>query len=130
MSQILFFDGVCSLCNGFVDFLITRDREELFQFAPLQGERASVTLPAELRGSEPDTVVLWTQGQVFTRSDAVLMVLGQLGGGWALARVGWIVPKFLRDGAYRLVASHRYAWFGRRATCRLPTPEERKRFLD
>lgn len=129
MSQVVFFDGVCLLCNGFVDFLLRRDVERLFQFAPLQGERAKVLLPAELH-SDVNTVVLWSQGQVFTRSDAVLTVLTQLGGAWGLMKVFWIVPRPLRDLAYRFVAGNRYRWFGRRETCRLPTAGERSRFLD
>jgi len=127
--QVVFFDGVCLLCNGFVDFLLARDREQLFQFAPLQGENAKALLPAEFH-TDLNTVVLWSQGQVFTRSDAVLMVLSQLGGIWWFTRVGWAVPQFLRDLVYRLVASQRYSWFGKRETCRLPSPQERARFLD
>jgi predicted DCC family thiol-disulfide oxidoreductase YuxK len=129
MNQVVFFDGVCLLCNGFVDFLLRRDVERVFQFAPLQGEKAKVLLPAGLRDGL-DTLVLWNQGQMFVRSDAVLMILGQLGGAWTLARLGWAVPRPLRDLAYRLVAARRYAWFGKRDTCRLPTAEERARFLD
>ena len=128
-QQVLFFDGVCLLCNGFVDFLLKRDVERHFQFAPLQGERAKGLLPAELN-TDLTTVVLWSQGEIFLRSDAVLMVLVQLGGVWSLARLGWLVPRGWRDLAYRIIAAHRYSWFGRRESCRLPTAEERSRFLD
>lgn len=86
-------------------------------------------LAPELR-SDLQTVVLWSQGQVLTRSDAVLTVLTQLGGVWSLAKIFWVVPRPLRDLFYRLVASNRYSWFGRRETCRLPTKEERERILD
>ena len=112
-----------------MDFLLERDVERLFQFAPLQGEKAKSLLPADLH-ADLTTVVLWSQGQVFVRSDAVLMILAQLGGIWTLTRVGWIVPKGLRDLVYRMVAARRYSWFGQRETCRLPTPAERARFLD
>jgi predicted DCC family thiol-disulfide oxidoreductase YuxK len=128
MSQIIFFDGVCVLCNGFVDFVIARDVERIFRFAPLQGERAKGTLPPSLH--DLSTVVLWSQGQTFVRSDAALMVLQQLGGFWGLVRVFWVVPRPLRDLAYRLIASRRYFWFGKRESCRLPTAEERGRFLE
>lgn len=127
--MIVFFDGVCLLCNGFVDFVLSRDVERKFQFPPLQGTRASELLAPELR-SDLQTVVLWSQGQVLTRSDAVLTVLTQLGGVWSLAKIFWVVPRPLRDLFYRLVASNRYSWFGRRETCRLPTKEERERILD
>ena len=129
MSQIIFFDGVCVLCNGFMDFVHKRDAERIFRFAPLQGETAKRTLTKELT-ENMTTVVLWSQGQVFTRSDAALMILTQLGGGWGLARVFWLVPQALRDIVYRLVAARRYHWFGKRDSCRLPSPEERTVFLD
>lgn len=130
MKQVVFFDGVCLLCNGFVDFLLRADVEGHFQFAPLQGESARVMLPQDLRFRMP-SLVLWSQGQVFLRSDAALMIVGQLGGPYRLvARLGWLVPRSLRDLLYRLVASYRYSWFGRREACRLPRPEERDRFLD
>jgi len=129
MNQIIFYDGVCVLCNGFVDFVMARDLERVFRFAPLQGETAKGTLPAEV-SRNLTTVVLWSQGQTFLRSDAALMILQQLGGGYALARVLWIFPQFLRDLVYRLIASRRYHWFGKRDSCRLPTAEERSRFLD
>jgi predicted DCC family thiol-disulfide oxidoreductase YuxK len=129
MNQILFFDGVCVLCNGFVDFLLRRDVDHHFRFASLQGARAREVLPAELHEGV-ETVVLWSQGQVLVRSDAVLTVLSQLGGAWWLFRVFWVVPRPLRDLVYRLVAANRYAMFGKRDSCRLPAPEERARFLD
>lgn len=127
-GQIIFFDGVCVLCNSFVDFVMRNDRERFFQFAPLQGDTAKTTLPAELT-DKPVTVVLWSQGQSFVRSDAALMILQQLGGAYALLRIFWIVPAPLRDLVYRIVASQRYSWFGKKDSCRLPTPEERERFL-
>ena len=129
MNQIIFFDGVCVLCNGFVDFVLSRDAERIFKFAPLQSDTAKRTLP-EVYTKDVSTVVLWSQGQVFLRSDAALMILTQLGGVWGLARIGWIFPAFLRDFVYRIIASQRYNWFGKRDSCRLPTPEERASFLD
>lgn len=128
-KQVLFFDGVCNLCNGFVDFIVVRDRKNLISFAPLQGGTAKQYLPLE-RINELNTVVLWREGKIFEKSDAALMVLTQLGGIWGLTKVFWIVPKVLRDLVYDLVARYRYALFGKRETCRLPTQEERKRFLD
>lgn len=129
MNQIIFFDGVCVLCNGFVDFVMKRDLERIFRFAPLQGETAKGTLPGEV-SRNLSTVVLWSQGQTFLRSDAALMILQQLGGIYSLCRLGWIFPQFIRDAVYVMIASRRYSWFGKRDSCRLPTAEERARFLD
>lgn len=127
--QLIFFDGVCNLCNAFVDFVVRRDAENLFAFAPLQGKTAQHKLSAETRASLR-SVVLLTQGQAFEQSDAALMVLQQLGGLWGLMRVFWIVPRPLRDGVYGWVAKNRYRLFGKRETCRLPTAEERAKFLE
>jgi predicted DCC family thiol-disulfide oxidoreductase YuxK len=129
MSQIIFFDGVCLLCNGFVDFLLKRDLEGHFKFAPLQGEQAKALVPQNMREGM-DTVVLWSQGQVFTRSEAALMILTQLGGLWWFTRVGWLVPLVLRDFVYKFVSRRRYAWFGKSDPCRLPTGAERGRFME
>ena len=127
--QIIFFDGVCNLCNSFVDFLVRRDREHLFDFAPLQGSTARQLLPPHIP-AELRSVVLWSQGEVHEKSDAALMILPQLGGLFYLLRAGWLVPKGLRDMIYDLVARNRYRLFGKRETCRLPTADERGRFLD
>ncbi len=105
-----------------------RDAEQVFSFASLQGQTARQQLPAT--ASDLRSVVLWTQGQMFERSDAVLMVLQQLGGPWTLMGALWVLPRWLRDAVYFLVAKNRYRVFGKRETCRLPTPEERARFLD
>ena len=129
MNQVLFFDGVCLMCNGFVDFVLKRDVEGIFKFAPLQGERAKVLVPQNFR-DELDTVVLWSQGQVFCRSEAALMVLTQLGGAWWFARAGWLVPLPIRDFVYRFISHRRYAWFGKSDGCRIPTPSERSRFME
>lgn len=128
-KQIIFFDGVCNLCNGFVDFVAKRDGEGRFAFASLQGESARRMLPPDLI-ERMRSVVLWTQGRHFEKSDAALMVLQQLGGLWGMLRILWIVPRPWRDWTYGFVARYRYQLFGKRDSCRLPTPEERGRFLD
>jgi predicted DCC family thiol-disulfide oxidoreductase YuxK len=129
MNQIIFFDGVCVLCNGFVDFVLTRDKHRIFRFAPLQGETAKRMLP-EIHTQDVSTVVLWNQGQISLRSDAALIILSQLGGFWYFAKLGWIFPAVVRDGVYRFIASQRYKCFGKRDSCRLPKPDEREVFLD
>jgi predicted DCC family thiol-disulfide oxidoreductase YuxK len=130
-NGIVFYDGVCGLCDRWVRFVLKRDRYRTLQFAPLQGETAKVRtdLPAELR-----TVVFvqrtGTPGeQIFTRSEAALRLLDHIGGFWRM--VSWlrIVPRPLRDAMYDAIARRRYRWFGKFETCRLPPPEWRERFL-
>ncbi|HEX7926436.1 MAG TPA: DCC1-like thiol-disulfide oxidoreductase family protein [bacterium] len=127
---IICFDGVCGLCNRFVDVLLRLDRRHVLRFAPLQGSTARARLPAGVT-TGVDTVVLLDDAGVHQRSDAVLRILGHLGQPWrGLAWLGWAVPRPVRDCLYDAIAARRYGWFGQRKTCRLPTVEERNRFLD
>lgn len=129
-EPVLLFDGVCNLCNGTVDFLIRRDRRQVLRFASLQSDAATRVLQQAGGPSVTlDSVVLVHEGQVHLRSAAVLRTLRLLGFPWALAYALIVVPRPLRDAAYRLIARNRYSWFGRHETCRIPTPEERARFL-
>jgi predicted DCC family thiol-disulfide oxidoreductase YuxK len=126
---IVYFDGQCNVCNAFIDFLIRRDHARALKYAPLQGTTAAKRLPPGLN-SDLTTMVYEVDGRIFTESTAALETLAALGGGYRLAKVFLLVPRFLRDGVYRFVAHHRYLFAGRRETCRLPTPEERAQFLD
>jgi predicted DCC family thiol-disulfide oxidoreductase YuxK len=128
-APVVFFDGVCGLCNRFVDFVIRHDSGGAFRFAPLQGETAHEHLTeADVRDLK--TFVLLDGEGTYRKSTAVLRVLGRLGGFWrAVATVLWLVPRPLRDVGYACVARHRYAIFGKKEACRLPTLAERGRFL-
>jgi len=134
-SHVLFFDGTCGLCDGFVQFVLRHDTAGRFRFAPLQGELAARTL-ARLgadAGALQTVYVLagadTPDERLLERSDAVLFVLSQLPAPWRWGAVFRVLPRALRDGAYGVVARHRYRVFGRRDACRLPRPEERARFL-
>jgi predicted DCC family thiol-disulfide oxidoreductase YuxK len=126
---VLLFDGVCTLCNGFVRFVIERDPPGRFQFAPLQSEAASRLLGAAPQPL-PDSLVLVEDGRLFTRSTAALRVARGLRFPWPLAYVFVAVPRPLRDWVYDAVARNRYRWFGRRDVCMVPTPELQSRFLN
>lgn len=136
-TTLVFYDGVCGLCNRLVWFLLRRDVGARFRFAALQGPLAQTILVAKGRDpSELDTVYVvrdWNtpEERVLERSAAVLYALSQLGAGWRFAaRVGRLVPAGLADGLYRLVARTRYRVFGRLTSCPLPPAEWRQRFLD
>ena len=126
---ILFFDGVCGLCNHFIDFTIQRDSTGKFRFATLQGETAKQELPSEYV-NDLSTVVLKDGMEIYTRSEAALRVLSNLPGVWKLSKLLFVLPRSLRDWAYDLVASSRYKVFGKSDSCRIPSPEERSKFLD
>lgn len=132
-GPVLLFDGVCTLCDGAVQFVMRHDRDERFRFAPLQSDAARPFLDrAGLDADYLQSLVLVDEdGGVHVGADAALGVAERLAPPWRqLAAAGRIVPRSLREAAYRLVARHRYRVFGRKEACRIPTPEERERFLD
>jgi predicted DCC family thiol-disulfide oxidoreductase YuxK len=126
---IIFFDGYCGLCNGFVDFVMERDKKKIFRFATLQGKTAARLLPKE-DYENIDSVVLVMDDFTYKKSKAVLKVFSVLGGGWQALSVFDVLPLFLKNFGYDLVAKYRYALFGKREVCRMPTREERALFLD
>ena len=129
-APIVFFDGVCGLCNHTVNWLLARDPERRLRFAPLQGTTAAELLSDEIR-SNLATLVFVRQGTVFIRSGAVSRILMTLGGRWkVLGGLLWMIPSPIRDLGYRAVSRFRYRLFGKHETCRLPTPQERAVFLD
>jgi predicted DCC family thiol-disulfide oxidoreductase YuxK len=127
--SVIYFDGFCGLCNGFVDFVLARDSARRFRFAALQGSAATSRFGAA-GDVDPTTIILEEDGVVYERSTAALRIIAGLGGVWTLAAVLGLVPRPIRDAVYDWVARNRYAWFGKRDSCRLPTPEERAAFLD
>ncbi len=129
-EHIVFFDGVCGLCNHTVDFLLRSDVAGLMKFAPLQGSTAANLLPEDVR-VRLDTMAYYRGGQVYYRSAAVVRFLRDLHGFWGIAGLLlWVIPGPLRDVAYRCVSAMRYRLFGKHEACRIPTPAERSRFLD
>ena len=127
---IVFFDGHCGLCNASVDWILARDPGGVFRFAPLQGKAAGTCVPEKTR-RDLETILVLKEGRLFERSDAVVEILLSMGGAKrVLGSLLRIVPRFLRDLGYRLIARNRYLFYGRLESCRLPTPAERARFLD
>jgi predicted DCC family thiol-disulfide oxidoreductase YuxK len=129
-NPIVLFDGVCNLCNGSVQFLLKRDPQARFRFASLQSDTGQ-KLQAAL-GMDPqalDSVILVEGDRWYKESDAALRIARKLPGAWKLLTAFRIVPRPIRDAAYRLIARNRYRWFGKAETCWLPTPELRGRFL-
>ena len=128
--SILFFDGVCGMCNSTVDFVSVRDPKGLVHFAPIQGETAKHEL-SEKEIEHLGTVAFKNPAGRFTRqSSAIVRILWTIGGWWKLVgTLLWLIPKPLRDLAYVLIAKNRYRLFGKRDFCRLPSPEEQARIL-
>jgi predicted DCC family thiol-disulfide oxidoreductase YuxK len=130
-AAVILFDGVCNLCNGFVQFVINHDPAGHFQFASLQSEvgRALLASHGVSVAATPETVLLVENGTVYSHSTAALRVLRGLQAPWSWFYAAIVVPQVVRDAVYRFVARHRYQWFGHRDACMLPTPALRQRFL-
>lgn len=129
-SVIVLFDGVCNLCNSAVRFLIRRDKKRVFRYASLQSDFA-IDLLTQLGedASQRESVLVYGEGRLFKRSDAALYLASKLGGFWKVALMIKILPRFIRDGAYNLVARNRYRWFGKRNECMIPKPDDQDLFL-
>lgn len=138
-GAVVFFDGVCALCNGFADFVLARDLRGRFRIAALQGRTAAemgalAAQPAAPAGAAGDSdpwrsILLWDGVRWHGKSDAALRVIAGMGGAWRFASVLLRVPRAPRDAIYDFIARNRYRWFGKREACRLPSPAEAGRFL-
>ena len=127
---VLLFDGVCNLCNASVQWVLLRDKKNVFQFAALQSEAGQEILKKFGMETEHfDSVVLVEGDRIYTQSDAALGVATRLGGVWQLMGVFKIVPRFIRNAVYDWIARNRYRWFGKQEQCMLPRPEWKGRFL-
>ncbi len=126
---IIFFDGVCGMCNRFVDVILRADKAGTFRFAPIQGETARRMLPPLAEDPRAWSMVYADARGVHEQSDASLEVYRRLGGAWRLLSLARWIPRFVRNPVYRVIARNRYRWFGKRDACRIPTPAERARFL-
>ncbi|MHC1738950.1 MAG: thiol-disulfide oxidoreductase DCC family protein [Ignavibacteriaceae bacterium] len=126
-SPVLFFDGVCNLCNSSVQFILKNDKHKVIRFASLQSEIASEYLKDKL--PLPDSIVFLEKGKIYTESSAALKIVPYLSLPYRILLIFRIFPKFIRDSAYRYIAKNRYKWFGKKDECLLPSPDIANRFL-
>ena len=130
INFIVLFDGLCNLCNSSVNFIIKRDNLGKFKFASLQSEIGiELTNKYYIDTNVVDSIVLIKNDKVFIKSDAVLEILKDLLIGWRLFRIGIILPKFMRDWIYDIIAKHRYRIFGKKDECPIPPKDVQDKFL-
>lgn len=127
--MIVYYDGVCALCNRFVKWALRHDRRRKLLFASLDGESATRLRRAFPETRDVDSIVVRDGDQVFLKSDAILRIAQQLGGVWRLTAALHVIPRVLRDWGYDQIAQRRYQRFGRLDSCPLPAPDQRDRFL-
>lgn len=128
--SIFLFDGLCNLCNGSVNFILKRDKVGKFKFASLQSEIGNKLYKQHnIDTNTVDSIILIKNGKVFIKSVAVFEILKDLPIGWRILRIGIILPKFIRDYLYDLIAKHRYRIFGKKDECPIPPKDIQDRFL-
>lgn len=130
-KQIIFYDGFCKICSWAVDFIMPRDKDNKFLFAPLSGKTAQINLSPKLT-ENPFTIVLFdpNTNQTYIKSDAALRIAEKLSFPWKFFSIFLFLPKIFRDFLYMIVSKFRYSILDKRSTCRLPTEQEKSKFLD
>lgn len=129
-DPVILFDGVCNLCCGSVQFIIKRDKKKYFRFASLQSQFGKNILHQfELNENNINSFILIEEGKLFTQSTAALKVAKQLSGAWKMMYVFILVPVFLRNYIYSVIANNRYKWFGKKEACWLPAEEMSELFF-
>jgi len=129
-APVLYFDGVCNLCNGLVQFVLRNSNNKTILFASLQSKAGLEILNRTgQKPSQLQSVVFEVNGILLQKSDAILALASSMGGVWKIALVLKVFPRGLRDFVYDWVASNRYSWFGKKDQCMVPTPEMAGRFL-
>ncbi len=127
---VVVFDGECSFCNGWIDFLLRFDKKEIFRFSARQSETgAAFALQHGIPPGGTGSIIVVEDQQIRLRSDAVLRMLSLLGFPFSLMGIFRVIPAALRDAVYDLIARNRKRWFGKTVQCRIPAPSERHRFL-
>jgi len=130
-KSLVLFDGVCNLCNGFVNFLILRDKKNKFHFGSLQSEKVKDILRQYNFSTESiSTVILIENNKLYSQSTAVLKIVRKLNGAWPWMYAFIIVPIPIRDFLYKFVAKNRYKWFGKKDRCMIPTPGLKAKFVE
>jgi predicted DCC family thiol-disulfide oxidoreductase YuxK len=136
VRRVVLYDGLCGMCDGVVQFLLRHDKKDAFRFAPQQGEAARQILARHaLDPATLETICVVENyhaphERICTKSDAALRIADGLGGIWTLALAARLLPRFLRDAGYDLIARNRYRIFGQRTECRNPVAEDLHKFLE
>ncbi|GAA4278770.1 thiol-disulfide oxidoreductase DCC family protein [Aquimarina mytili] len=131
-KKIILFDGVCNLCNDSINFVIKRDKNDVFRYASLQSEIGKKLITERnINISKIDSILLIDPSVAYYyKSTAALHIAKQLSGIYPLFSVFFIFPRFFRDWIYDIIAKNRYKWFGKKEACMIPTPELKALFID
>jgi predicted DCC family thiol-disulfide oxidoreductase YuxK len=131
-EYVILFDGICNLCNGFINFVIQRDDKRKIYYGSLQSESSKELLKKYniQLGDSFSTIYFLKKGKLYQRSTAILQVVKELSKFYSvLSSIAMLVPEFIRDSVYSFISKNRYLLFGKKDTCRMPTLEERNQFI-
>ena len=129
-DKIVLFDGVCNFCNSSVQFIIRHDKSKALKFASLQSNTGQELIAKYNIPKDVDSVIFIENGNAFIKSEAALRIADNFGGVWKMMRILKVIPAFIRNLFYDIIARNRYKWFGKKETCMIPSPEIRNRFMD
>ena len=128
--KIILFDGVCNFCNATVNFILKRDKREIFRFSPQQSEQGRRLLEQHGKADAALKTIVFMDGDEWMEGmEAIIGITRQLKGAAWLSWLLRIIPRKISHALYTFVARNRYRWFGRRDACRLPEPGAQHRFL-
>jgi predicted DCC family thiol-disulfide oxidoreductase YuxK len=130
-KKIILFDGVCNLCDNVVQFIIKRDKKDIFRFVALQSELGQEIIHyLGVDQSKTDSIILYEPGHAYYyKAEAALKIGSELGGFYSILRVFNVLPKSFSNWIYDYVARNRYKWYGKKNECMIPTPEMKAKFL-
>ena len=131
-KHIILFDGVCNLCNNAVNKVIQLDKKNTFTFCALQSKKGQEIInDLKIDTQKIDSIILYIPGEAYyIKSEAALKIMNDFGGFWKLLQVFRYMPTSLNNLIYDFIAKNRYRWFGKKETCRIPTPELKAKFLE
>ena len=129
-ENIILFDGVCNLCSSLVRFIIRRDYKNKFKFCPLQTNAGKKLIKQTGINPFPDTIVLICKNKYYFRSTAIFKIIKELKGWIRLFYPFIIIPAFIRNFVYNIIAKYRYSWFGKKDKCMVPTAEIMQKFIE
>ena len=131
-KKIILFDGVCNLCDATVQFIIKRDKEDIFRFVPLQsGLGQQIVKHIGIDIAKTDSILIYEPGQAYYyKAEAAIKIAKELGGIYSAMGIFSVLPKSLSNSVYDYVARNRYKWYGKKSECMIPTPEMKAKFLE
>ncbi len=131
-KKIILFDGVCNLCNSSVQYVIKRDKNDIFRFTALQSELGQKIIKhIGIANQNIDSIILYEPGKAYYyKSSAAIEIARDIGGLFTFATIFRIIPTTIRNILYDYIAKNRYKWYGKQESCMIPTPELKSKFIE